>query len=67
MVKNVKKVEGVKGDYVTIRVLMPKKIYKAVKIKGLVMDKTVNKVIVDCLTKYVTRIQQAFDDMKAKG
>lgn len=67
MVKGVKKVEAVKGNYRVIKVVIPIKIHKAVKIKCLVMDTTVNKVIVDCLTMYVKGLQQPIQDMKDKG
>ena len=67
MVKGVKKVEKVKGDYTVIRVILPKRTLMEVKAKCVIKDTTVNKVIVDCLTKYVKGSQQSIKDIETKG
>jgi len=67
MVKSVKKVEKVKGDYTVIRVIVPKRTLMEVKAKCVVKDITVNKVIVDYLVKYVKGSQQAIKDIETKG
>ena len=66
MVKGVKKVEKVKGDYVTIRVLMPKSTYRALRVKSAMMDMTVRNCIVDILNRSVKGVKKDIENINIK-
>ena len=66
MVKGVKKVETVKGDYVTIRVLMPKSTYRALRVKSAMMDMTVRNCIVDTLNRSVKGVKMDIENINIK-
>ncbi|GAH40501.1 unnamed protein product [marine sediment metagenome] len=67
MVKGVKKVEDAKGLYVDIRVSIPKKTYKAVKIKCALLDISVKKCMTDLVNKMVKDVERDIVDKYPKG
>ena len=67
MVKGVKKVEAVKGDYVVVRVVIPKSTHMALKVKCAIMDITVKEGIRDMMEKWVKDTKKAITDMKKSG
>jgi len=66
MVESVKGVKGVKGDYVTIRVVMPKSTYRALRVKCALMDMTVRKGIIDIIDRSVKGVRKDVEAIKAK-
>jgi len=67
MIKGVKGVITVKGDYVGVRVVVPKMTYKALKIKCTLMDISVKKAIIDLVEKWVKDVRRDVVDIKTKG
>jgi len=67
MVKGVKKVEAVKGDYQVIKVVIPKKLHRELKVKCTSMDIIPNKVIIACIEKYVKGIEKHIEEIREKG
>ena len=66
MAESVKGVKGVKGDYVTIRVVMPKSTYRALRVKCALMDMTVRKGIIDIIDRSVKGVRKDVEAIKAK-
>jgi len=66
MAESVKGVKGVKGDYVTIRVVMPKSTYRALRVKCALMDMTVRKGIIDIIDRSVKGVKKDIEDIKTK-
>jgi len=67
MVKGGKRVEVVKHDYMSIRVLIPKKTYKALKVKCALMDISVQKGTIDLIDKWVKDVKRDIVDKKTNG
>jgi len=67
MVKDGKAVKGVKGDFVSVRVLIPKITYTALKVKCALNDTTVTKHIMSIIHKTVKRVEKDIVSIKAKG
>lgn len=67
MVKGDKGVIEVKGDYVGVRVVIPKNTYKALKIKCTLMDISVKQAIIDLVEKWVKDVKRDIVDIRTKG
>lgn len=67
MVKGAKDLINVKGDYMSIRVIIPKKTYKALKVKCNLIDKSVQKGIIDLVEKWVKDVKREIVDKYPKG
>jgi len=67
MVKNVNVEQGVKGDYVAIRVIIPRSTYKALKVKCALNDITVKEYIIGVLDKSVKGIKRDIEAMQEKA
>ena len=66
MVKGVKGKQSVKGDYVVVRVMIPRNTHRALKVKCALMDMTIKEVIVDILDKGVKGVKRDIEALKAK-
>ncbi|MBA7654455.1 hypothetical protein ES703_62335 [subsurface metagenome] len=67
MLKGDKGIIDVKGDYVGVRVIMPKRLYKALKIKCVIMDISVKKAVVDIIANWVVDVKRDILKKKPKG
>jgi len=67
MVKGAKGVIDVKGDYVGVRIIMPKMTYKALKVKCAILDISVKKAIIDLVDKWVKDVKRDIVDIRVKG
>jgi len=66
MAKGGKGVKGVKGDYVSLRVLIPKSTHRALKAKCALSGITVQRHIVDIVHKSVKGVEKDIVSIKAK-
>ncbi|GAI63857.1 unnamed protein product [marine sediment metagenome] len=64
MVKDVKKVKLVKGDYVAIKVVITKKTRRALRIKCAIMDISVKQAVRDLIEKWVMDVKRDVIDTK---
>ena len=67
MVKGVKRVEDAKDVYVDIRVSIPKKTYKALKVKSALMGISIKKCVFDLVDKMVEDVERDIVDKYPKG
>ncbi|MBA7636590.1 hypothetical protein ES703_44211 [subsurface metagenome] len=67
MVKGVKRVEKAEGDYMVVRVIIPKSTYKALKVKCALMDISVKEGMIDMIEKWVKDTKKAIANMKKNG
>lgn len=66
MIKGDKGAIDKKGDYVGVRVVIPKMTYKALKIKCTLMDVSVKKAIIALVDKWVKDVKRDVVDIKPK-
>jgi len=66
MAENVKGVKSVKRDNMSIRVVIPKSTYRALKVKCTLLDISVKKGISDLVEKWVKGVKRDIEDIKAK-
>ncbi|MBA7669179.1 hypothetical protein ES703_77307 [subsurface metagenome] len=67
MIKGVKKVEDEKDVYVDIRVSIPKKTYKALRVYCALERISLKKCVFDLVDKMVKDIERDIVDNKEKG
>ncbi|MBA7633872.1 hypothetical protein ES703_41443 [subsurface metagenome] len=67
MVKGVKRVEDAKGVYMDIRVSIPEKTYKALKVKCALMGISLKKCVFDLIDKMVKDVERDIVDKYPKG
>ncbi|MBA7637500.1 hypothetical protein ES703_45145 [subsurface metagenome] len=67
MVKGVKKVEDVKDVYVDIRVSIPEKTYKALKVRCALKGISIKKGVSEFINKMVKDVERDIVDKYPKG
>ena len=67
MVKSVKRVEDAKDNYVDIRVSIPEKTYKALRVKCALMGISLKKCVFDLVDKMVKDVERDIVDKYPKG